>query len=175
MSNGFMASDFFLLCVFREKMTLKDKQLAVHHFLVTYGLMAGISFQGELVNIGIMMLMFEFTSFWCKAKFLLRAHDFPMNIQFFNSIMVCFIWAVFRGFYGVYVNMWIGPQIMFRAAMGASTWYFSLVPTSFQLIMFASQYMNFYWYEKWWNMMLDDYREYKKTWPQHQQKRVKTN
>jgi hypothetical protein len=43
-SNGFMASDFFLLCVFREKMMLKDKQLAVHHFLVSYGLMAGVAF-----------------------------------------------------------------------------------------------------------------------------------
>lgn len=78
-----------------------------------------------------MMLMFEFTSFWCKNKFLMRAHDLPMNIQFYNSVMVCLIWALFRGFYGVWVNCWIGPLIMFRAAKNAENWYMSMIPISF--------------------------------------------
>jgi hypothetical protein len=38
--------------------------------------------------------------------------------------------------------------------------------------MFASQYMNFYWYSKWWDMMLEDYKVYKRIY--YPQKSVKT-
>jgi hypothetical protein len=74
-SLGYMISDFFLLAVFTTKMTMRHMQMAGHHFFVSYGLVGGLSVQGDVITIGIMMLIFEFTSFWCKGKFLLREHQ----------------------------------------------------------------------------------------------------
>lgn len=70
------------------------------------------------------------------------------------------IYVIDRIIYGVYTNIWLGPQIMTRAAFNCSTWYFSLLPISFQLIMFMSQYMNMYWYSKWYAFYLTDYKNY---------------
>lgn len=131
--------------------------MAVHHVLVNYGFYTGTFFGGEVVLIGILMLVFEYTSFWCKGKFLLRTHNFSINVQMANSVILLLVWFLDRIVFGVYVNLFFGSRLMFIAWREATTWYFGLIYASYIIIMCASQYMHFYWGNKWYSMVMNDY------------------